>query len=180
LVAFKFTDLRNQCKLWNNGLAYAEFAKLHTFGFGSIKPDLEKAQKFYDLGCEKKSEESCALAKQMKEGTLPKDPDQVLSGIEVSTPETQGRAAVSMTITNVTYTCPGAPSERSLKQAANVKSFVTRHYPSVKADFPEYWLPEMEPLQGRDGSWYILAGKAMEYRPGDQPALIKMTHISVK
>ena len=171
LTYAKFADVFNQCKNWNSGIACAEYGKINYYGDGKlIKPDLDEALYNLDYGCNLKTnnQESCDLAKQIRTKTMPEDPNEVLKGIEVSTPDTQARAFAAYSIQGVVRTCPGAPNQTDAERAANLKSFVRKHYPQLRDRFPEYWWDGMAPRQGRNVGWYMMVPNKLAERPGSE------------
>ena len=172
LTYAKFSDVFNQCNFWKSGIACAEYGKINYYGDGKlIKPDLDEALYYLDYGCNLKTnnQESCDLAKQIRTKTMPEDPNEVLKGIEVSTPDTQARAFAAYSLNGgVVRTCPGAPSQTEAEEAANLKNFVRKHFPQLRDRFPEYWWDGMAPGQGRDAVWYGGVTKKLYNRPGSE------------
>ncbi len=126
-----------------------------------------KAQKYFDMGCEFKSNESCDLALKHKNGTMPEKAEDVLPGVEVSSYETQLRAFAGHTLlAYAVNTCPGPVSDVELEQAENIKAYGRKHYPSIRAQFHEYWTSGMGMYPGRDKRWYVRASRNMNLRPG--------------
>lgn len=171
LTLAKFNDVYDQCRFWKNGIACAEYGKINYYGDGKlIKPDLDEALYYLDYGCKlnTNNQESCDLAKQIRTKTMPEDPNEVLKGIEVSTPDTQARAFAAYSISGVVRTCPGDPSESEAEHAAYLKSFVRKHYPQLRNRFPEYWWDGMAPRQGRNVGWYMMVPNKLAERPGSE------------
>jgi hypothetical protein len=166
----RLADLEGQCRNWKSGLACAEYGKVFAYGEGIVKPDKKKAQEMFDQGCELKSEDSCKLAKLMKEGRMPETAEEVLPGLSVSTHETRRRSFVAGSLGWITWTCPGSPSEDDLKAANNLKEYAKLEYPELHGEYPEYWTPGMGTAFGRDKSWYMRQGFKLARRPGTETA----------
>lgn len=167
----RYNDVKNQCTIWESGIACAELGKIWAYGENELRPEKVMAQKYFDMGCQFKSKESCDLALKFKNGTMPKTAAEVLPEVEVSSYDTQMRAFVGHTLfAYIVNTCPGPISETRLEQAANFKAYARKHYPSLREEFPEYWTGGMGMLPDRDKMWYREASARMNRRPGAQPS----------